>query len=158
MPNCTYCKHDRKECDIYRNIRNSFKSVKCEDAKSIKINCKKFEPKAVQGDLIQFEMNGELITRPVFYPSNDKTFFVLTSNNQRNKDIFTRYTYGYNGDEFVKTYYSDEKRCDINDNLMLGIVNYKFIRKVVKKVKIPNMDKNVNPSTFNIRSCIERFI
>ena len=144
IPQCRYCKYNSKVCPVYSNIRECFKNINCFDVKSIKVNCKEYEPIAKIGDIIEFEMCGNIIKRPIKDISqNNKTYIVITAKNSKNKELFTNVSYDYQGNEIYKKYFDDSEYLDLKDNLMLGFVNYKFIKQVVKNVKIPNMEKPI---------------
>lgn len=138
---CRYCSYLKSSCKTKANIKDFFKNINIENVSSIRLKCKDFKPIAKVGDIIEFEMCGSILRRPVLYVENNyKTFIILTSNNQRNKELFTLTSYDFRGDEHYKKYYSDEEHYNIKNNLMLGFVNYKYIKRVIKNVNIPNME------------------
>lgn len=119
------------------------KKLKCDSVISNRINCRGFTPIARVGDVIEFEMCGNTISRPVFHVSaNFKTFIILTSNGERNKELFTLYQEWSCGSK-ERTYYDDNDHYNIKNNLMLGFVNYKFIKRVVRNVVIPDMRQDI---------------
>lgn len=139
---CFKCLHSGN-CIVKKNIQISFKEVKNNFLKSISVSCNNFKQIAEVGDIIEFDICGNTIKRPVFYVSkNCKTFLVLTAKNERNKELFTLYS-EYSTRE-KKYYIDDEVPSNYNNNLMLGIVNYKYINKVARKINIPKIKKDNN--------------
>ena len=141
IPQCKKCSHKKEECESFLSIKKSFKNLNINSVGSVTIRCRAFQPISKVGDLIEFEMCGNTLIRPVFYVENNhRTFIVLTANNLKNKELFTLTIDDYKGGEHYKKYYSDEHHYNIKNNLMLGFVNYKYVKRVIKNVVIPNME------------------
>lgn len=155
VPQCRYCKTKKNDCKSYYAIKQFFKNSFSIEIKSANIKCNDFIPIAKVGDVIEFEMCGNILKRPVFYiDSKFKTFIVLTARNKKNKELFTNTIYDYRGDEHYKKYYIEDEQYNINNNLMLGFVNYKFIKRIIKNVDIPSMnwENNIDYSKLDFLS------
>jgi len=127
LKKCIYCKDDKYKCEFYKEQKEFFKKISLSSVKSISINCSKFQPIAKIGDVIEFEMNGFNYIRQVVYASeNNKTFFVLIAKNNKQYDIFTKYVNDKEKYYFIKDYWHN------NNKFMVGVVNYKFIKKVLR--------------------------
>lgn len=158
IPQCRYCKINKNQCESFLSIKEHFKNISISNVKSVNIKCNKFIPIAKTGDIIEFEMCGSIIKRPVFYVDNKcKTFMVLTARNKKNKELFTNTIYDYRGNEHYKKYFIEDDIYDINNNLMIGFVNYKFIKRVIRNINIPKMNWEYNLDLSKLDFLNQRF-
>ena len=136
---CTYCKTKREQCEAFKSQRELLKNLKNNYIKSISINCSSFMPIAQKGDIIEFSMNGKMFKKMVWSVSNNhRTYIILTANNQKNRELFTR-TKWDNNNETIFRYFDYLSEEDIEQgvpaNLMFAFVNYKYIKRVARKAK-----------------------
>lgn len=105
---------------------------------SAKVNCRDFSHKIKKGDIIKFNMCGEILTRPVLHVSkNHKTIIVLTAKNESNKEKFTLYQEWSCGSS-EKKYFNADDSSEYNNNLMIGFVRFSQEIKIISHKKIPD--------------------
>jgi hypothetical protein len=152
---CTYCKEDKQKCNHYHEQRTIFKKLSSASVKSISVNCSYFEPIAKAGDIIQFQMNDGFYKKQVIHATDSgKTFFVILAKTSKNREIFTREIFDYYGEILNEKKYFIEDYFG-NNSFMAGIVNYKYVTKVIKNQEL-NEEKLYKFKSDN--SCVFDFL